>query len=164
FAGGGSPADGVGDGGPATSARFNWVGSIAMDASGNLFITDGPSHRVRRVTPAGIISTVAGTGKAGFAGDGGPAAAAQLNMPYAVAVDDAGRLFIADFGNHRVRMVGPDGTISTVAGAGAPADGLGDGGPATEALLNTPTGLALDGAGNLFIADSRSRRIRRVGP
>jgi hypothetical protein len=153
YAGGGNPADGVGDGGPATSARLNWAGGIALDANGNLYFTDDPNHRVRMVTPAGTISTVAGTGKAGFAGDGGPAAAAQLNMPYAVAVDDAGRLFIADFGNHRIRMVGLDGTISTVAGGGAPADGLGDGGPATQALLSGPFGLAIDKAGNLFFSD-----------
>src|SRR5205814_1640114 len=121
-------------------------------------------HRVRMVTPARTITTVAGTGTPGFAGDGGPATAAQLDRPKGLAVDDAGHLNIAEFGNHRVRMIGPDGTIHTVAGGGSPADGLGDGGLATDARLNTLSRLALDGAGNLFIADQNARRIRRVGP
>jgi hypothetical protein len=164
LAGGGNPADGVGDGSPATSARLNGPTDVALDASGNLFIVETFGHRVRMVTPAGTISTVAGTGRAGFSGDGGPAAAAQLNFPISMAMDNAGHLYITDVGNHRVRMVGPDGTIRTVAGGGSPADGLGDGGLATEARLDTPIDVALDGAGNLFIADSRSRRIRRVGP
>jgi sugar lactone lactonase YvrE len=163
-AGGGNPADGVGDGGPATSARLNIPTGVVLDARGNLFIVEHSGHRIRMVTPAGTISTVAGTGTAGFSGDGGPAAAAQLNLPISVVVDNAGRLYVSDVGNHRVRMVAADGTISTVAGGGNPADGLGDGGLATEARLNTPVGVALDGAGNLFIADTNDRRIRRVGP
>jgi sugar lactone lactonase YvrE len=160
-AGGGNPADGVGDGGPATSARVHFPTGLATDARGNLFIAD--VGRIRMVTPAGTISTVAGTGQAGFTGDGGPAVAAQVD-PWDVVVDDAGRLYITDPDHHRVRMVAPDGTISTVAGGGNPADGLGDGGLATQARLDTPAQIALDGAGNLFIADSRGRRIRRVGP
>jgi hypothetical protein len=163
-AGGGRPADGLGDGGPATSARLNGPVGITLDARGNLFIADFGNHRVRMVTPAGTITTVAGTGKAGFAGDGGPATAALLDGPRGLAVDDAGHLYITDFGNHRVRMMGPDGTITTVAGGGSPADGLGDGGLATDARLNILSRLALDGAGNLFIADQNDRRIRRVGP
>ncbi len=163
-AGGGHPADGLGDGGPATSARLLSPTGITLDARGDLFIAENGAHRVRMVTPAGTITTVAGTGTAGFAGDGGPAAAAQLDLPKDVAVDDAGHLYISDFGNHRVRMMGPDGTINTVAGGGSPADGLGDGGLARDARLNTPARLALDGAGNLFIADTNDRRIRRVGP
>ena len=163
-AGGGNPADGVGDGGPATSARLNAPVGITLDARGNLFIAENSGHRVRMVTPAGTITTVAGTSKPGFAGDGGPATAAQLDGPKGLAVDDAGHLYIADFGNHRVRMMGPDGTIHTVAGGGSPADGLGDGGLATDARLNTLSRLALDGAGNLFIPDANDRRIRRVGP
>jgi hypothetical protein len=163
-AGGGNPADGVGDGGPATSARLNVPLDTAVDARGNLFICDFRHHRVRMVTPAGTITTVAGTGQAGFAGDGGPAAAAQLAFPSGVVVDNAGHLYIADLDNQRVRMVGPEGMIRTVAGGGNPADGLGDGGLATEARLDSPTQLALDGAGNLFVADTRHHRIRRVGP
>jgi sugar lactone lactonase YvrE len=160
-AGGGNPADGVGDGGPATSARVDFPVGLAVDAKGNLFIAAG--RRVRMVTPAGTISTVAGTGEAGSAGDGGPAVAARV-APWDVAVDDAGRLYISEPDDRRVRMVSPDGTIHTIAGGGNPADGVGDGGLATDARLDTPAQLALDGAGNLFIADSLSRRIRRVGP
>jgi hypothetical protein len=163
-AGGGHPAAGVGDGGPATSARLDNPSDVVLDARGNLFIAEFGGHRIRMVTPAGTISTVAGTGQAGFAGDGGPATAAQLNVPISVILDEAGRLYIADLVNHRVRMVGPDGTIRTIAGGGNPADGLGDGGLATEARLSFPSDVALDGAGNLFIADNRNRRIRRVGP
>jgi sugar lactone lactonase YvrE len=163
-AGGGNPADGRGDGGPATRARLIEPIDVAVDAKGNLFIAEHGRHRVRMVTPAGTISTVAGTGQAGFAGDGRPATAAQLAFPFGVVVDNADHLYIADLVNHRVRMVGPDGKIRTVAGGGNPADGVGDGGLATQARLDTPSGLAVDGAGNLFIADSRNLRIRRVGP
>jgi hypothetical protein len=163
-AGGGSPADGVGDGGQATSARLNVPTAAALDARGDLFIVEHLGQRVRMVTRDGVITTVAGTGKAVFAGDGGPATAAELDLPINIALDNSGHLYIADVGNHRVRMLGSDGTIHTVAGGGNPADGLGDGGPATEAFLSTPTEVALDGAGNLFIADSDALRIRRVGP
>jgi sugar lactone lactonase YvrE len=164
FAGGGNPADGIGDGGPATSAGLAVPLDTAVDASGNLLICDFRHHRVRMVTPAGTITTLAGTGQAGFSGDGGPATAAQLAFPSGVVMDNAGHLYLSDLDNNRVRMVSPDGTIRTVAGGGNPADGLGDGGPATEARLDAPTQLALDGAGNLFIADTRHHRIRRVGP
>jgi sugar lactone lactonase YvrE len=163
-AGGGRPADGVGDGGPATSARLTQPSGIALDGRGNLYFAEYSGHRVRMVTPAGTITTVAGTGKAGYAGDGGSAVAAQLNHPLGVAVDGAGHLYISDSLNHRVRMVGPDGVIRTVVGGGSPADSLGDAGLATQARLDTPSELALDGAGNLFIADNGHRRIRRVGP
>ena len=109
---------------------------------------------------AGEISTVAGTGTAGFSGDAGPAASAQLSLPKGVAVDSSGNLFIADTGNHRIRKVDTSGNISTVAGTGA----LGfssDGGPATSAKLFSPIGVALDSSGNLFIADSTNNRIAR---
>jgi trimeric autotransporter adhesin len=162
-AGGGNPADGLGDGGPATGAGLNGPFGLATDMAGNLFIADTGHNRVRMVNPAGTITTVAGTGQAGFAGDGGPATAAQLSGPFHLAVDKTGHLFITDLGNLRVRMVSPDGTIGTVAGGGNPAVGLGDGGLATAARLDHPEQLALDGAGNLFIADNGSRRIRRVG-
>ncbi len=105
-----------GDGGPATSAQlFNPTG-VAVDAAGNLFIADFNNNRIRKVTPAGVISTVAGNGSQGFSGDGGPATSAQLSGPESVAVDAAGNLFIADRYNDRIRKVTPDGIISTVAG------------------------------------------------
>ena len=127
---------------------------------GNLFIADTGNARIRKVTPAGIITTVAGTGEFGFSGDGGLLPRPAF-LPVDVAVDGAGNLFIADTFNHRIRKVTPAGIISTVAG-----DGIGgfsgDFGPAAAARLNGPTSVAVDAEGNLFIADSTNRRIRKV--
>jgi sugar lactone lactonase YvrE len=129
-----------GDGGPAVSARLFNPQGVAVDTAGSLFIADTFNNRVRKVTPDGIINTVAGNGARGFSGDGGLAASAQLNGPTGVAVDSAGNLFIADQQNHRIRKVTPAGIISTVAGDGN-----------TWAF---PFGVAVDAAGNLFIANS----------
>jgi hypothetical protein len=152
-----------GDGGPATSAQLSEPAGAAVDAAGNLFIADQLNNRVRKVTAAtGVITTVAGTGTAGFSGDGGPASSATLSGPSGVAVDAAGNLFIADVNNHRVRKVAAaTGVITTVAGTGIPGF-AGDGGPATSAQLDFPTSVAVDGAGNLFIADINNHRIRKV--
>ena len=151
-----------GDGGPATAALLSYPWGLAFDAAGNLYIADTYNNRIRKITPDGVISTVAGTGVAGSLGDGGPATSAQLSGPGGVAVDAAGSLYIADSFNHRIRKVSPSGIISTVAGTGVAGFG-GDGGLATSAQLNFPTGLALDPAGNLFVADSENNRIRRIG-
>ena len=153
----------AGDGGPATSANLNGPTGVAVDAAGNLYIADSGNHRIRKVTPAGTISTFAGNGTAGFAGDGGPATNANLNGPTGVAVDAAGNLYIADSGNHRIRKVTPAGTISTFAGNGT-AGFAGDGGPATDARLNSANAVATDSAGNLYIADSDNYRVRKVDP
>ncbi|MEW2554519.1 RICIN domain-containing protein [Streptomyces zhihengii] len=150
-----------GDGGPATAARLNLPLGVAVDGDGSLFVAEYHNHRVRRITADGIITTFAGTGTAGFTGDGGPAASAQLNRPYAVCVDGAGGVCVADAENHRVRRVAPDGTISTVAGTGTAGFG-GDGGPAVSARLNLPLGMAADSAGGLYISDHRNFRVRRV--
>ncbi len=158
---GSGPEGFAGDGGPATSAKLYFPQGVAVDASGNLFIADTENERIRKVTPDGMISTVAGNGTWGFSGDGGPATAAQLNSPTGVAVDAAGSLFIADQHNLRIRRVTPDGVISTVAGNGAYGFS-GDGGPATFARLCSPSGVAVDAAGNLFIADTGNSRIRKV--
>ena len=147
-----------GDGGPATAAQLNRPTGVALDGAGNLYITDRVNHRIRKVDAAGVISTVAGAGRGGYRGDGGPAVAAQLNYPTGVALDGAGNLYIADWGNDRIRKVDSAGVISTVAGGGSG----GDGGPATAALLNLPGDVALDGAGNLYIADTLNNRIRKV--
>ena len=159
---------GLGDDGPAVEARLRSPRGIALDGDGNLFIADSHNNRIRRVDRSGTISTVAGIGSvgpegAGFGGDGGPAVAAQLRLPRDVAVDDAGNLFIADTGNSRIRRVDRSGTITTVAGTGEIGYG-GDGGPAVRAKLFGPEGVAVDGDGNLFIADSDNDRIRRVDP
>ena len=131
-----------------------------MDREGNIFIADTFNNRVRRISPNGLITTVAGGANAGF-GDGGPAVSAQLNLPWDVVVDGAGNLFIADLGHNRVRKVAPSGIITTVVGNGATGFS-GDGGPASNAALNQPRGIGVDGAGNLFIADAFNFRIRRV--
>jgi uncharacterized protein (TIGR03437 family) len=158
-----------GDGGPATSAELNQPTGIAVDTSGNLFIADTGNNRIREVSASGIVTTVAGNGTAGFSGDGGPAASAEL-QPLGVAVDASGDLFIADSGNNRIREVSANGIITTVAGSGAvgPVNGpysanfSGDGGPATSASLSSPNGVAVDASGDLFIADTYNQRIREV--
>src|SRR5204863_186490 len=134
-----------------------------LDGAGNLFIMDQGNVRIRRVDAGtGTITTVAGTGTQGFSGDGGPATAAALSVPSDVGLDGAGNLFIADWGNNRLRRVDAGtGTITTVAGGGTGRAG-GGGGAATAAELSSPSGQALDGAGNLFIADRENQRLRRV--
>jgi sugar lactone lactonase YvrE len=147
-----------GDDGPANSAQLNFPRGIDVDAQGNLFIADVANRRVRKVAPDGVIRTVAGNGMPGFSGDGGPATSAALGVT-SVAVDAQGNLFIA--GDHRIRRVTPDGVIRTVAGNGTPGFS-GDGGSATSAALNGPSGIAVDAEGNIFIADTVNHRVRRV--
>jgi len=149
-----------GDGGPATEAELYNPGYTALDPVGNLYITDGNNLRVRKVDLNGIITTVAGNGVAGFSGDGGPATSAKLNFPAGVALDAAGNLYIADGGNNRIRKVDLNGIITTFAGGGVGAGG--DGGPATQAQLGFPSGIAVDAAGNLYIADTDNSRVRKV--
>ena len=157
-----------GDGGAATAARLNRSGGVALDGGGNLYIADTDNHRIRKVDAStGIISTVAGSGTAGFFGDGGAATAARLDRPGGVALDGGGNLYIADTDNHRIRKVDAStGIISTIAGSGTAGYGAfgGDGGSATStaARLNRPGGVALDGGGNLYIADTDNHRIRKV--
>ncbi|MDE0627264.1 MAG: SUMF1/EgtB/PvdO family nonheme iron enzyme [Bryobacterales bacterium] len=153
--------DDGGDGGPAVRAQVGRPMGVAADAAGNLYIADRDNHRVRKVDPAGVITTVVGTGSPGYHGDGGPAASAQLDSPSGVAVDAAGNLYIADRGNHRVRKVDASGVITTVAGTASRGSG-GDGGPATGAQLNSAAGVAVDAAGNLYIADTFNGRVRKV--
>ncbi len=159
-AGGGSG----GDGRPATQARL-YPDAIAVGPDGSLYIAEQIAMRVRRVSPDGIISTVAGsgTGSSGFGGDGGPATQARLSYPKGLAVGPDGSLYIADTDNRRVRRVGPDGIISTVAGTGV-LGFSGDGGPALQARLGCPQGLAVGPDRSLYIADVCNYRIRRVGP
>ena len=150
-----------GDGGPAAEAELYLPTGVAVDAAGNLLVADRSNHRIRKVDAAGTITTVAGSGERGFAGDGGPATDAQLQWPFGVAVDAAGNLFVADQWNHRIRKVDAAGTITTVAGNGERGF-AGDGGPATEARLSSPCSVAADTAGNLFVCDWSNYRIRKV--
>jgi uncharacterized protein (TIGR03437 family) len=149
-----------GDGGPATRASLRGPNGLAVDRAGNLYIVDSDNHRIRKVTPGGIITTFAGNGTGALAGDGGPATAASLRFPIGLALDAAGNLYVADSANHRVRKIGTDGTINTLAGSTSGFGG--DGGPATAAKLTLPRGVAVDGLGNAYIADSDNHRIRRV--
>ena len=191
----------VGDGGPATEAQLLGPAGVAVDAAGNVYIADTGINRVRRVDTAGTITTIAGDGVSGFSGDGGPASQARVSVPFDVAVDSSGNIYIADTGNQRVRKIDTSGTITTIAiisfgisgifvdGAGdvyvADRSGnaihkvdtsgtittiagvgtrgfSGDGGPATAAQLNLPSGVAVDDVGNVYIADERNDRIRKV--
>lgn len=151
----------AGDAAAATAAQLNSPGGIALDIAGNLYIADVNNNRVRKVTPAGVISTIAGNGTAGFAGDGGAATAAQLKRPSHVAVDGSGNVYITDGDNARIRKVTASGTISTYAGNGS-LGFAGDGGPATAGKLYQPAAICLDASGNLYIADGFNQRIRKV--
>lgn len=142
-------SDWVGDGGPARQALLFQAEGLATDSAGNLYIADAAGHRVRRVSPSGIIETVAGTGVAGSEGDGGPAVQARLRTPYGLAFDGAGSLYIADLGNARVRRVDRHGVITTVAG---------------EGMLRQPRNLAFDRAGNLYISDFGAHTVFRLTP
>ena len=143
-------SDWVGDGGPATSAILIQSQGLATDGSGNLYVADAGDHRVRKVAANGVITTIAGTGIPGFSGDGGPAAQAQLNSPYGVALDAQGNLYIADLGNARVRRVGLDGTIATAAGG--------------DQSLSAPRNLVFDHGGNLYISDFNAARVLELSP
>jgi uncharacterized protein (TIGR03437 family) len=150
-----------GDGGPATSAELNGPRGVTEDVFGNLYIAEYYGQRVRKVTPGGVITTLAGNGTAGYSGDGGPATSAELNGPYRVTVDTAGNVYIPDSANNRIRKVAPNGTITTVAGNGNTGYS-GDGGPATSAALDFPEAVAFDSAGNYYIADSANDVVRKV--
>ena len=144
----------TGDGGPATAAGIADPISLALDDSDNIYIAQFGDSRVRKVNTKGIISTVAGTGVMGFSGDGGPATAAQLHEPYGVGVDSLGNIYITDTGNERVRKIGKNDTINTIAGNGAMMQYYGDGGPATDAAINWPTWVWVDHHRNIYVADA----------
>jgi sugar lactone lactonase YvrE len=152
-----------GDGGPAAEAQLNGPAGLAYDARGNLYIADQGNRRIRRIGPDGIITTYAGNGQNGFAGDGGPATQASFRLPWAVAVTPNGDLLVADLTDHRVRRVESNGVISTLAGTGRPASS-GDGGPAVQASLNSPSGVWADRQGNIYILERDGHRVRRIGP
>jgi uncharacterized protein (TIGR03437 family) len=140
-------SDWVGDGGPSRDSLLLQAEGLAADRDGNLYISDAQTHRVRQITPAGTVRTVAGSGRAGYAGDGGLATEARLSSPYGLAVDHFGNLYIADLGNRCVRRVARDGTISTVTG-----------------LFLAPRNVAVDAGGNLYVSDFEANRVYRVTP
>ncbi|MBV9143542.1 MAG: protein kinase [Pseudonocardiales bacterium] len=162
IAGNGSQ-DSTGDGGPAALAEFRYPVGVAVDRSGNLYVAENNGCRVRKIDQSGRISTVAGTGVAGFSGDGGSATQAQLKYPQAITIDDSGNLYIADTSNYRIRKVDAAGTITTIAGNGTQGF-AGDGGPAAAAELGYPVDVTVDRAGSLYIADGRNDRIRKLDP
>lgn len=156
-------SDWVGENVPATSAILLQAEGIAADSSGNIYISDANNHRVRCLSPNGFIRTIAGNGMAGFAGDNGPASAAQLNAPYGLSFDFAGNLYIADLGNARIRRITPSGIISTIAGGGAlPAGGENEGSMASAVFLIAPRNIAVDGSGVLYISDFGAHRVYQV--
>jgi DNA-binding CsgD family transcriptional regulator/sugar lactone lactonase YvrE len=160
FAGTGT-AGNIGDGGPAVQAQLDLPQGLAVDSAGNVYIADTLNHRVRRVGTDGMITTFAGTGQAGYAGDGKPGPVAELNLPTGLTIGFGDTLFIADTGNNVVRQIALDGAIHTVAGTGE-AGYRGDPGDALDAVLHGPGGIAFDGEGNLYIADTLNQRVRRV--
>ncbi len=153
----------VGENIPATSAILMQADGIAVDPSGNIYISDANNHRVRCIAPDGIIRTIAGNGVAGFAGDGGPASSSQLNSPYGLAFDLSGNLYIADLGNARIRRITPSGTISTIAGGGAlPAGGPNEGSMATVVSLTAPRNIAIADTGVMYISDFGAQRVFKM--
>ena len=151
-----------GDSGLATGAELNGPYGVVVDSGNNLYIADPGNNRIRKVAAGtGIITTIAGDGTAGYSGDNGPATSAELNLPTGVAVDSGGNVYIADTGNNVIRKINTSGSITTVAGNNA--EGYsGDNGAATNATLYAPSGVAVDSAGNLYIADTNNNRIRKV--
>jgi sugar lactone lactonase YvrE len=152
-----------GDGGPATGASLNWPIGLAIDPIGNLYFADASNSRIRKINPAGIITTVAGITAWGFSGDGGPATNAQLNGAQYVTTDAIGNVYISDGNNYRVRKINPLGIITTIAGTGGYGS-TGDGGPATNAEFNQPAGIVMDASGNLLVTDPVSNNIRKINP
>ena len=159
-----------GDGGPAANAQLNGPSGVTLDSNGNIYIADTRNHRVRLVTPDGNITTLAGTGTCGFSGDGGFAWLAQLCSPAEILLDPSGTVFVADFGNQRVRKITADGTITTIAGSGAFDTALafpgssGDGGPEIHATFNQIGGTLFDSAGNLYVSEVFGSVIRKITP
>ncbi|MBE2290849.1 MAG: SMP-30/gluconolactonase/LRE family protein [Chitinophagaceae bacterium] len=151
----------TGDGGPATAASINNPLGVAVDGAGNVYIVDTKNHCIRKVNSAGIISTIAGNGTAGYSGDGGPATAAKLYIPNKIVLDVAGNILFVDNGNFCIRKIDAGGIISTIAGTGV-AGNSGDGGPATAAQVNGSPGLAIDAAGNIYFSDVTKNTIRKI--
>jgi uncharacterized protein (TIGR03437 family) len=157
---GNGPDGFAGDGGPATLAVLNTPQGVVVDGAGNIYVADYGNHRIRKIDTTGNINTIAGNGKPQFSGDNGPATLAGID-PFDLALDNAGDILVVDQLNNRIRQIAPNNTITTVVGTGLPGY-AGDGGPAAEALLRFPSGIALDRSGNMYIADAGNAVVRRV--
>jgi DNA-binding beta-propeller fold protein YncE len=143
--------------GLGTAARFNNPDGIAVDAAGYVYVTDLSNRRIRKISPAGMVSTLAGTGTLGYAD--GPGTSAQFELPHGVAVDSAGNVYVADTSNHRIRKISPAGMVTTLAGSGT---GAFADGPGTSAQFNLPWGVAVDATGNVYVVDLGNSRIRKI--
>jgi sugar lactone lactonase YvrE len=158
---------GSGDGfadGTGTAARFSSPSGVAVDGSGNVYVTDEENNRIRKISPAGEVSFLAGSGETcpnsgGFSD--GTGKAASFNEPNGVAIDGSGNVYVADQGNHRIRKISPSGMVTTLAGSGIRGNTNGIG---TSASFHKPTGIALDGAGNVYVAESENQAIRKLTP
>ncbi len=159
IAGGGS--SGLGDGGQATACELDHPSGVALDAAGNLYIADRENNRIRKVAISGVVTTIAGTGAAGYSGDGGPATLAALDGPFAIAIGTSGDIYFSEADNSIIRKIDPTGLIATVAGTGVPGYN-GDGILAITAQLSGPGGIAIDDTGNIYVADFDNNRVRKI--
>ena len=165
LAGNGMPGYADGTGGPTGTAEFYSPSNVVVDAAGNVYVADSVNNRIRKVDPSGNVTTLAGNGTQGSAdGTGGPTGTAEFNNPWGVAVDAAGNVYVADSGNNRIRKVDPNGNVTMLAGNGTWGFEDGTGGPTGTAEFNGPEGVAVDAAGNVYVADSANNRIRKISP
>jgi hypothetical protein len=165
LAGNGGAGFADGTGGPSGTTQFSFAQAVAVDTLGTVYVADTLNHRIRKITPGGDTTTLAGNGTFGFVdGTGGPSGTAQFSAPYGVAVDTAGNVYVADNSNNRIRKISPGGTTTTLSGNGTTGFADGTGGPGGTTRFNSPRGVAVDNAGNVYVADTLNHRIRKISP